>query len=324
MAPTPPRFTRLLTMVPYFLARPGIKVATAAKDLGITEAALIRDLEQLFVCGLPGYMPDDLIDIQFDDGYVRVHFAAGMDRPLRLTGTEASVLLVALRMLLDAPGVSDPDATRRAIAKLEQAVGGAGPAVAAPVETPASDNPVYAALRAGVRDRVAVEIEYYTASRDEVSTRVVDPIRVRLVDGQTYLEAWCRNSETRKLFRFDRVSRASLLGEPSNAPAETARARPLEPVDPEALNTARIDVDPGVTWIFEYYPATPDEEVTAPDHPVSGTMSYGSTDWLARLVLGFGGRVRITSTDELSEAVRRQVRAQAEQALAQYGSPGVS
>ena len=76
----PSKLARLLAMVPYFEARPGIKLATAAKDLGVSEATLTEDLNQLFVCGLPGYGPEHLIDIQFWDGYVSVQFAAGMNQ----------------------------------------------------------------------------------------------------------------------------------------------------------------------------------------------------------------------------------------------------
>ncbi|NED68257.1 protein pafC, partial [Streptomyces sp. SID10244] len=66
MAPRPDRFSRLLALVPYFAARRGIALEQAARDLGITPRQLTKDLELLFVCGLPGHFPDDLIDLQFE------------------------------------------------------------------------------------------------------------------------------------------------------------------------------------------------------------------------------------------------------------------
>src|SRR5690606_1648645 len=42
---------RLLNLVPYLLARPGIRIADAAADLGVSEQQLRDDLELLWVCG---------------------------------------------------------------------------------------------------------------------------------------------------------------------------------------------------------------------------------------------------------------------------------
>src|SRR6266536_5904844 len=91
------RLGRLLNLVPYLLARPGIRIAEAAADLGVTEKQLRKDLELLWMCGLPGYGPGDLIDLSFEGDTIVVTHDAGMNRPLRLTGGEATALLVALR-----------------------------------------------------------------------------------------------------------------------------------------------------------------------------------------------------------------------------------
>ena len=69
------------------------------------------------------YSPGDLIDFELSGDTITVTFSAGMDEPLRLTSTEATALLVALRALADIPGVVDPAAARSAIAKIEAAAG---------------------------------------------------------------------------------------------------------------------------------------------------------------------------------------------------------
>ena len=92
---------------------------------GVTTATLMADLNQLWMCGLPGYGPGDLIDLSFSEESIDVTFSAGIDRPLRLTSTEATALLVALRSLTSMPGMVDPSAAQRAIAKIETAAGSA-------------------------------------------------------------------------------------------------------------------------------------------------------------------------------------------------------
>ncbi|MBY4574698.1 protein pafC [Gordonia paraffinivorans] len=307
-AAQPSRLTRLLAMVPYFQARNGISIEQAARELGVTPTQLTKDLELLFVCGLPGYYPDDLIELEFSEGFVNVGFTAGMDRPLRLTTIEASTLLVALRALVETPGVVDVAAARRAIAKIEEAVGAtAVPGLPGPDDSePAGDNPTYTTVREAVRKGRALRLRYYSASRDSVSERVVDPIRLQVMDQHTYLEAWCRMAEGVRLFRFDRIDTAEALDEPSRPPAE-AEASPqsvLLPENPD-LPAVELEIDPDHLWILDYYPVEPITRIEdrEPDQPVRVRMVYGSPDWLTRFVLGFGGAVRVVDEPAIAEAV---------------------
>ena len=80
---TSDRMTRLLALIPYLTARPeGVTMAEVARDFGVTERQIQSDMELLWMCGLPGYGPGDLIDLAFEGDRVRVTFTAGMVRPL--------------------------------------------------------------------------------------------------------------------------------------------------------------------------------------------------------------------------------------------------
>jgi proteasome accessory factor C len=302
-------------MVPYFLANPGVSAADAARDLGTTPKQVMDDLNQLWMCGLPGYSPGDLIDLSFTEDSVEVTFSAGIDRPLKLTAAEAAPLLVALRSLIDASGVVDPAAARRSIAKIENAMG--SPLGDTVTETPtAGDDPseseAVIAVRDAVRRRHAVKLRYYSASRDEVTERVVDPIRIQAVDGRGYLEGWCRSSGGIRLFRFDRIDEASVLDEPARPPAtaETEQTLALFESDP-TLPSAVIEIDPDVVWVLDYYLIEPVDEngISGSDRPVVATMTYGSADWLTRFILGFGGKIRVLNAAEISEEVQARAAA---------------
>ncbi|GAA3439993.1 WYL domain-containing protein [Kutzneria kofuensis] len=252
------RLTRLLALVPYLIARPGIPVDEAAADFGVTARQLRKDLELLWMCGLPGYGPGDLIDLSFEGETITVTFDAGMNKPLRLTGAEATALLVALRALAETPGVADTDAVRRALAKVEAAAGEARPAGVV-VGLAAPEAEATAEVREVVRDALsrkrALRIRYYTASRDEVTERVVDPMRALLVEGRNYLEAWCRYADDVRLFRLDRIDAIEVLDEPAAPPPYA------EPTDvsaglfrPEAgQQVAVLRLEPDARWISEYY-----------------------------------------------------------------------
>ena len=300
------RLVRLLNMVPYFQANPRITRAEAAAKLGVTSKQLEADLNQLWMCGLPGYGPGDLIDFEFSGETVEVTFSAGIDRPLRLTSPEATGLLVALRALADIPGVVDPEAARSAIAKIAAAAGAAGhDGTVSALDAPAPlESRAAAAVRAAVRDKKALAINYYAASRDTLTSRVVDPIRVLLVGGHSYLEAWSRESEGVRLFRFDRIVDASELDEPAAPPAPVLQAPPdtaLFDGDP-ALPSATLRIAPSASWMFEYYPLR--EVLELPDGSCEAVMTYASEDWMTRLVLGFGAAVRVLEPESLALRVR--------------------
>jgi proteasome accessory factor C len=309
------RLGRLLNLVPYLLARPGIRVADAAADLAVTERQLREDLELLWVCGLPGYGPGDLIDMAFDGDRVTVTYDAGIDRPLRLTQDEALALVVALRMLAETPGTGTRDAIERALAKIENAAGDLADApvtVALPADAERLD-----ALRAAVEGGRALHLTYYTAARDETTDRVVDPLRVVMVGGRAYLEAWCRRAEATRMFRVDRIDAFTVLDEPAAPPPHVdlhdISDGVFHPTPDLPLVTLRVGR--GSRWITEYYPC---EEVRRDGDEWMVTMRVTDLGWAQRLLLGLGPDVTVVAPAELVE----RIRAQAATALDQYAAPG--
>lgn len=307
------RLSRLLNMVPYFAANPGISAAEAAAELGVSTTQLMSDLNQLWMCGLPGYGPGDLIDLSFSEESIQVTFSAGIDRPLRLTSTEATALLVALRSLVEMPGTADPTAVQGAIAKIESAAGtAAGGTHAAPPVEP--EDPIAATVRAAVGRGRALDLTYFSASRDAVTRRVVDPVRIVLMDNHSYLQAWCRQADGVRMFRFDRIDAATELDEPARPPQEALDDSHATDLfhDDDTLPQARLAVAADHAWVMDYYPMT-DVQVAA-DGSIEASMRYGSLEWMARLMAGFGLGVRVLGPEELSVAVRSRASA----ALAAY------
>ena len=308
------RLPRLLALLPYLLAHPGVRVAEAADDFGVPEAQLRRDLQLLWMCGLPGHGPGDLIDLSFEGDTVSVGHDAGLARPLRLTTDEALALVVALRTLADQPRLTDRGAVERALAKVEAAAGGAVEAASAVAVAVEPTDRVLAQLRGALDQGRAVHLTYYVAARDETTERDVDPVRLRWADGRWYLEAWCRSVGAMRFFRIDRVDAVEILDEPSAPPAD-AVPRDLtegiyQPAPEHPLVTLRLD-QPG-RWVADYYPC----ETASPlaDGRLEVTLRAADPAWMRRLVLGLGSAAEVVGPPWLVE----QVRAEAAEALAAY------
>ncbi len=303
------RLPRLLALVPYLLARPGIRIEEAARDFGVTPRQLRKDLELLWMCGLPGYGPGDLIDLSFDGDTVSVTYDAGMSRPLRLTGAEASALLIALRALAETPGVVDADSVHRAIAKIEAASGDARPSgvvVGSGIREAAATASTRETVRQALRGGRAVWLRYYSASKDAITERTVDPMRLLIVQGISYLEAWCRRAESVRLFRLDRIDELAVLDERA-APPETATPKDLsEGVFPQRSGypEAELVLEPDARWVAEYYQCEELDELDGGRLRVR--MRYADESWLVRLVLRQHGQVTVEKPEWAAQAVRQR------------------
>jgi predicted DNA-binding transcriptional regulator YafY len=318
---TSDRMTRLLALVPYLTARPqGVPLAEVARDFGVTEKQLRSDLELLWMCGLPGYGPGDLIDLAFEGDRVRVTFTAGMVRPLRLTTDEAVALVVALKTLLELPGLAEREAVSRALAKISVAAGHAADRVTPVAVSVDAREEALAVVKDGLERRRALHLHYYVPTRDERTERTVDPMRLLFVDGRWYLEAWCRRAEGMRLFRLDRVDDVVVLDEPA-APPPQAHERDVDNgvYQPEPGSPAvRLRLDRSARWVADYYPV---DDVRPVDDPAGGlavTLRTADLAWARRLVASLGGGALVDEPADLAAAVAADARA----ALARYGTDG--
>ena len=318
------RLRRLLALVPYVATRRVVGLAETAATFGMTERELIDDLNLAWCVELRAPEPYCPIDLSYEDGEISISQAESIARPLRLAADEASALLVALRMLAEAASFGehsdsshgDGDAVARLIAKIEGAAGAAGAAssqVAIQIEHPNARG-IAATLSAALSAGRRVHLRHYAPKRDEATERDVDPMRLLVVEGRTYLEGWCRRAEGVRLFRLDRVMSVDVLDVPAEVP-ETA-----EPVDVDAgLFTAspsdvlvELELGPAARRVAEDYPC---ESVTdLPDGRLRVGLRTPDTAWVRRLALRHGEDARVVSPASLAEEVRQAAAA----ALAHY------
>lgn len=316
---------RLLKLVPYLYAHgengDGVSIDAAARALGVSNRQVLADLKVLWMCGLPGGMPDDLIDVDLDalegedaDGVIRISNADYLSRPLRLRPTEAAALIVALRALRD----SSPEATReivdRVVVKLERAAAtGAADQVGLADTEPENAPDIDPVLLQQAVDRgVQVKLVYYVPSRDEESTRVVDPHRLVSQDGATYLDAWCHAAQSKRLFRLDRIREAHHLDTPvATEPEAVELAESIFEIG--SGQVATLLLDPAARWVPEYYPVLDARE--AGDGALEVDLAYADTRWMLRLLLRLAPYARVVQPPDLAEALQRSATA----ALAGYG-----
>lgn len=313
MARSESQLTRLLALIPYLQSHPGISVARAAETFGITPSTLLKDLEILYYCGLPGQGGGDLIEVDLelaaDEGIINLTNADYMSRPLTISPDEAFGLTLALEYIAILGDTSLTKAASSALAKLRAALGEQSVGVGA-VAVASASQAVRDAVESALVGRSRLELVYEGQRR--YSTPVVEPVAVVVRRGIAYLQAWSLDADGWRTFRMERIADAVPTGEPSS----DRGTPPPVPEDWNATLPFRGEVTVQVTqdgrWVSEYYP------VRSVEHHDDGTCSVrlGIVDdtWLQALLLRLGPAV--VSVDPPSAA--QPARDAALEAVAMY------
>ena len=305
-AETSRRLRRLLAVIGWLAQVGEAPIAEVSQKFGMSEQELVAELELAACCGTPPYTPDTLMEIEVSDSSVRAFLPKEFGRPRPLTPAEGFAVAASARLLLAVPG-SDDDALARALAKLDAALGTRA-AVGLDVDAPAFLGTVQEATDGGR----SVEIEYLSGSRDELTTRVVDPVQVITIDGHWYLDGWCHRAGDMRRFRVDRISSVKDADGPGSAAAsdEGRRSRPLEEMFVPGPGAVEVHVRLGPTarWVPESVP------VRAVVEDESGRITDVVLDvagmaWFERLLLQLGPAARVVRPAELTglaaDAARR-------------------
>ncbi|MCI0425747.1 MAG: WYL domain-containing protein [Actinobacteria bacterium] len=290
------RLSRILALIPYVLERDSVEMGEVLERFGYTPEQLSRDLDTVFVCGLPGYGPGELMEAYLDEDVVVIDAADYFTRAPRLTPTEALGLLAAGMTVIDM-GEGNP-ALQSAVGKLSKVlVPGAGPVLSVDV---LDENEHVRRLKEAAAASRVVRIVYRSVGREQTTERDVEPWIVFHTLGTWYVVGHCRLVGGERTFRVDRIKESEMLDEvfrrPSRVPVPGIGYTPSE-----GDISCVIDLDAEAMWVPEYYPVEILERrqsgarvrFWAPDPEVA-----------ARLLLRLGSAGRLVEGPEVAGRLR--------------------
>lgn len=295
------RLGRILLMLPYAIQNPGVSVGELSRRFGVAKKEIIDDLNLVFMCGLPGYGPGDLIDVSIDDDRIFVDMADYFAAPLRLTPGEALSLYAGGSALAELPGLENAESLRNALTKLGRALGVDGEKTGIGLRFEPAPAEHLAALRDALSKQKRVRLEYQSANRDEPTERDVDPWGLIAALGRWYLVAFDRLTEEERMFRLDRMKTATITDTDANVPDD---------FDPERYKGAftgagdqgrvSLEISPeAARWFADYYPVEMGAELGDGWRRV--TMVSSGDRWMARLMLQLGQDCRNPDPPDLMD-----------------------
>lgn len=283
----------LIKLLPWLVANNGASLTEVASHFEISEKHALELIGQLVVTG-PSQAGGGLVDIDFEDSdSIFVSDAKELDRPVKLSEFEASSLLGGLHYLEQFPNLVDSEVVVSLIRKIQQAL----PNVDNPINVvaaPVSDV-VISVVSKAISSQVSIEIKYAGVTKDDLTVRVIDPVKTYSQDDFVYLKSWCRSSQAWRSFRMDRIIEASLGDDPISIPVQD------EPLEAKREYLAAIELDKAYYGQLDQVDIVSFREYMW--HAVEVELRVYSRDWLVSMILASGGRVKAVRPPDLIEAL---------------------
>jgi len=204
------RAIRLLDLVPYIVAHPGISITELAKEFSISRDEVLKDLNLLFLCGLPGYTPLELIDISFDEESVVIRDPQNLAAPRNLNESEALIARIALAALEESTPKTSA-AYLQIIAlreKIAKAFSSSIPASAITF-TLDKERAMLEAIEGAIKQELDLEMTYNNVTKDSSSRRSITPISIIVEDKRTLVSAYCHSAKALRTFNLAQISEVS-------------------------------------------------------------------------------------------------------------------
>jgi proteasome accessory factor C len=283
----------LIKLLPWLVANNGAPLSEVARHFDISEKHALELIGQLVVTG-PSQAGGGLVDIDFEDSdSIFVSDAKALDRPVKLSEFEAATLLGGLHYLEQFPNLVDTEVVTGLIQKIQQAL----PNVNSPINVvtaPISES-INAVMSEAIHSQLAVEIKYAGITKEDLSTRVIDPVKTYSQDDFVYLKSWCRSSQAWRSFRMDRILEATLTDDPISIPTQD------EPLEVKREYLAAIELDKAYYGQLDQVDIVSFKEYMW--HAVEVELRVYSRDWLVSMILASGGRVKAVRPPDLIEAL---------------------
>jgi len=289
------RLSRILALIPFVLENHSANVSEILERFDYTEDQLTRDLNTVFVCGLPGYGPGDLMEAYIDDDEVVIDAADYFTRAPRLTPTEALGLLAA-GMTVIGTGKATPT-LESAVKKLTRAVMPDADSALAVDVLDESEN--IGVLRDGAANTQVVRIVYRSVGKEETTKREIEPWTVFATLGRWYVTGHCRLVDDERTFRVDRIRDLELLPESFTRPKNVPEPGVGYTASPRDV-VCEIDLTPKAQWVLEYYPVDVVREYKT---KIRIRFSAPDPEVPARLLLRLGDSARLVKGPEVAERV---------------------
>ena len=281
------RTARLLDLVPFLNTHQGISLKELAQRFDVSPAQMSADLTTLWMCGLPGYTPLELMDLEFESGYVTIRNAPTLSKPRSISFDEGVALILGLDLLASSLTTDKQDLAtliEELKAKISTKIGLPVSLNAQPKSSPL----VTSALSESLSKSMCLIIRYHSLYRDEITERTIQPLELLQENENQYVRAFCFSAGAMRDFRVDRIIEASLTSERPSDKNSTTNSSTID----FSISLQKPSRDVVERFDIDY-------------SDISSTLNLQSfsQQWIERSVMASGDGVELTSPPNIRENI---------------------
>ena len=203
------RALRTMDLIPYILENPGVSISSLATRFSVTQKQIENDLQLIFMCGLPGYTPYELIDIVFEDGIVSVIDPQVLDKPRRFNKNELIVIALGLQILIEI-NKSHPTQLEK-LQSLSRKISKLGSSNSIMFNAVGTQSAYLDLIAKAISERQKLSIKYNSLVKDKKTHRIVDPQRTYFLNGNLYLSAFDLEVRSDRVFKIDLIEDCEIV-----------------------------------------------------------------------------------------------------------------
>ena len=197
------RALRSMDLIPYVLENPGISIAELSAKFSVTQAQIESDLQLVFMCGLPGYTPYELIDVAFEDGVVSVIDPQVLDKPRKFSSNEIVVIALGLKILIDINQTNSTALTK--LKQLSEKIAKLGSNKSILMAGDVSAFPFFEIISKSISEQRILNLQYHSLIKDQITQRLVLPEKLYFLNGSLYLAALDIDIDSDRVFKVDLI-----------------------------------------------------------------------------------------------------------------------
>ena len=202
------RALRSMDLIPYVLENPGVSIAELSARFSVTQAQIESDLQLIFMCGLPGYTPYELIDVAFEDGVVSIIDPQVLDKPRKFSSNEIVVIALGLKILIDINQTTTTALTK--LKQLSEKIAKLGSNKSILMTGDVNSFPFFEIITKAISEQRVLDLQYHSLTKDEITQRKVLPEKLYFLNGSLYLSAIDTDIDSDRVFKVDLIKECKI------------------------------------------------------------------------------------------------------------------
>ncbi len=289
------RALRSMDLIPYVLENPGVSIAELSARFSVTQAQIESDLQLVFMCGLPGYTPYELIDVAFEDGVVSIIDPQVLDKPRKFSSNEIVVIALGLKILIDINQTNTTALTK--LKQLSDKIAKLGSNKSILMTGDVSAFPFFEIISKAISEQRVLDLQYHSLIKDQITQRLVLPEKLYFLNGRLYLSALDIDIDSDRVFKVDLIKECKIGERVAGKKVLESSTETIVILDVQKSNRNFIERNSSIITAMQQ-----NGDLTRVHLQVS------NLEWIKLTVLSNAPGITVVSPEPLANAVKQSAR----------------